>query len=93
MFSAAPDAKDDGGQVKGIPLPLNPAQVPNPLQPHHAKDLFPPEAVHHRQSESPSLLMAGGLGSTWAEITKPSWFQLSFIAPPLPTVAASVEGV
>lgn len=53
-FSAAPDAKDEGGQVKGIPLPLNPAQVPNPLQAHHAKDLVPPEAVHHRQSESPS---------------------------------------
>eukprot|EP00066_Takifugu_rubripes_P019195 XP_011608461.1 PREDICTED: protein CASC4 isoform X1 [Takifugu rubripes] len=43
----APEAKD---HAKVIPLPLNPAQVPNPLQPHHAKDLVPPEAVHHRQS-------------------------------------------
>ncbi|XP_056880995.1 protein GOLM2 isoform X1 [Takifugu flavidus] len=46
----APEAKDVGDHAKVIPLPLNPAQVPNPLQPHHAKDLVPPEAVHHRQS-------------------------------------------
>ncbi|TWW67983.1 Protein CASC4 [Takifugu flavidus] len=45
----APEAKDVGDHAKVIPLPLNPAQVPNPLQPHHAKDLVPPEAVHHRQ--------------------------------------------
>lgn len=54
MFSAAPEAKDNGDHVKGIPLPLNPDQLPNPIQPHHAKDQVPPEAVHHRQSESPS---------------------------------------
>lgn len=53
LFFAAPYAKDEKDHVKMIPLPLNPAQVPNPLQPHHAKDLVPPEAVHHRQSESP----------------------------------------
>ncbi|XP_011608461.2 protein CASC4 isoform X2 [Takifugu rubripes] len=46
----APEPKDVGDHAKVIPLPLNPAQVPNPLQPHHAKDLVPPEAVHHRQS-------------------------------------------
>lgn len=53
LFFAAPEAKDAGDHAKVIPLPLNPAQVPNPLQPRHAKDLVPPEAVHHRQSESP----------------------------------------
>ncbi|XP_053191887.1 protein GOLM2 isoform X2 [Scomber japonicus] len=45
----APDnAKGDGEHLKGIPLPPNPAQVPNPIQPHHAKD--PAEQAHHRQS-------------------------------------------
>lgn len=53
VFFAAPEANDEGAHMKVIPLPLNPAQVPNPLQPHRAKDLVPPEAVHHRQSESP----------------------------------------
>ncbi|XP_063737082.1 protein GOLM2 isoform X2 [Eleginops maclovinus] len=47
----APDnVKDDIEHLKGIPLPPNPAQVPNPLQPHHAKDQVPAELVHHRQS-------------------------------------------
>ncbi|CAF99685.1 unnamed protein product [Tetraodon nigroviridis] len=46
----APEAKDEGGQVKGIPLPLNPDQLPKPIQPHQARDQVPPEAVHHRQS-------------------------------------------
>uniref|UniRef100_A0A3Q1G7K2 Protein GOLM2 n=1 Tax=Acanthochromis polyacanthus TaxID=80966 RepID=A0A3Q1G7K2_9TELE len=32
-----------------IPLPPNPAQVPNPIQPHHAKDQAEP--VHHRQND------------------------------------------
>lgn len=54
MLSAAPEAKDIGDHAKGIPLPLNPDQLPNPIQPHHAKDQVPPEAVHHRQSESRS---------------------------------------
>ncbi|XP_071762018.1 protein GOLM2 isoform X1 [Centroberyx gerrardi] len=47
----APDnVKGDGGQLKGLPLPPNPAQVPNPIQPHHAKDQVPAEPLHHRQS-------------------------------------------
>lgn len=53
IFSAAPVAKDEADHVKGIPLPLNPVQLPNPIQPHHAKDPVPPDAVRHRQSESP----------------------------------------
>ncbi|KAM7406057.1 hypothetical protein PAMP_000461 [Pampus punctatissimus] len=44
------NVKGDGGHLKGIPLPPNPAQVPNPIQPHHAKDQVPAEPVHHRQS-------------------------------------------
>ncbi|XP_044206797.1 protein GOLM2 isoform X2 [Thunnus albacares] len=47
----APDNVKGGGEhLKGIPLPPNPAQVPNPIQPHHAKDQVPAEPVHHRQS-------------------------------------------
>ncbi|XP_038558222.1 protein GOLM2 isoform X2 [Micropterus salmoides] len=47
----APDnVKVDNEHVKGIPLPPNPAQVPNPIQPHHAKDQVAAEPVHHRQS-------------------------------------------
>ncbi|CAJ1049748.1 protein CASC4 isoform X1 [Xyrichtys novacula] len=42
--------KGDGEHMKGIPLPNNPAQVPNPIQPHNAKDQGPAEPVHHRQS-------------------------------------------
>lgn len=38
--------------LKGIPLPPNPAQVPNPIQPHRPKDQLPAEPVHHRQSKS-----------------------------------------
>ncbi|XP_023132452.1 protein GOLM2 isoform X1 [Amphiprion ocellaris] len=45
----APDnVKGDSEHLKRIPLPPNPAQVPNPIQPHHAKDQAEP--VHHRQS-------------------------------------------
>ncbi|XP_029903978.1 protein CASC4 isoform X2 [Myripristis murdjan] len=48
----APDnVKADGAQMKGLPLPPNPAQVPNPIQPHHAKDQVPAEPVHHRQND------------------------------------------
>ncbi|XP_042350757.1 protein GOLM2 isoform X2 [Plectropomus leopardus] len=47
----APDnVKGDNEHLKGIPLPPNPAQVPNPIQPHHAKDQVAAEPVHHRQS-------------------------------------------
>uniref|UniRef100_A0A3P9AY81 Protein GOLM2 n=1 Tax=Maylandia zebra TaxID=106582 RepID=A0A3P9AY81_9CICH len=37
--------------LRKIPLPPNPAQVPNPIQPHHAKDQVPAEPVHHRQND------------------------------------------
>lgn len=53
FFLSAPDVKGDGEHLKGIPLPPNPAQVPNPIQLHHAKDQVPAEPVHHRQSEFP----------------------------------------
>ncbi|KAJ4947336.1 hypothetical protein JOQ06_009372 [Pogonophryne albipinna] len=47
----APDnVKGDSEHLKGIPLPPNPVQVPNPLQPHHAKEQVPAEPVRHRQS-------------------------------------------
>ncbi|XP_029311243.1 LOW QUALITY PROTEIN: protein CASC4 [Cottoperca gobio] len=47
----APDnVKGDIEHLKGIPLPPNPAQVPNPLQLHPAKDQVQAEPVHHRQS-------------------------------------------
>ncbi|XP_044057412.1 protein GOLM2 isoform X4 [Siniperca chuatsi] len=48
----APDnVKGDSEHLKGIPLPPNPAQVPNPIQPHHAKDQVAAEPVHHRQND------------------------------------------
>ncbi|XP_073321257.1 protein GOLM2 isoform X1 [Pagrus major] len=47
----APDnVKGDSEHLKGIALPPNPAQVPNPIQPHRAKDQVQAEPVHHRQS-------------------------------------------
>ncbi|AWP01498.1 putative protein CASC4 isoform 2 [Scophthalmus maximus] len=47
----APDnVKGDSEHLRGIALPHNPAQVPKPIQPHHAKDQVPAEPVHHRQS-------------------------------------------
>lgn len=49
LFSAPDNVKGESERLKGIPLPPNPAQVPNPIQPHHAKDQAEP--VHHRQSE------------------------------------------
>ncbi|XP_038825227.1 protein GOLM2-like isoform X3 [Salvelinus namaycush] len=44
--------KADGVQRKGaeLPLPLNPAQVPNPIEPRHARDPKPAEPLRHRQS-------------------------------------------
>ncbi|XP_006780299.1 protein GOLM2 isoform X2 [Neolamprologus brichardi] len=44
------DVRVEGEHLKRIPLPPNPAQVPNPIQLHHAKDQVPAEPVHHRQS-------------------------------------------
>ncbi|XP_068438733.1 protein GOLM2 isoform X2 [Clinocottus analis] len=47
----APDnVKGDRDHLKVIPLPPNPAQVPNPIQPQRAEDQIPAEPVHHRQS-------------------------------------------
>uniref|UniRef100_A0A3Q3E750 Protein GOLM2 n=1 Tax=Labrus bergylta TaxID=56723 RepID=A0A3Q3E750_9LABR len=43
--------KGDGEHLKAIPLPPNPAQVPNPIQPHQAKDHAQAEPVHHRQND------------------------------------------
>lgn len=51
LLSAPDNVKGDSEHLKGIPLPPNPAQVPNPIQPHRAKDQVPAEPVHHRQSE------------------------------------------
>ncbi|XP_024295860.1 protein GOLM2 isoform X1 [Oncorhynchus tshawytscha] len=44
--------KADGVQRKGagLPLPPNPAQVPNPIEPLHARDPKPAEPLRHRQS-------------------------------------------
>ncbi|XP_026176189.1 protein CASC4 isoform X2 [Mastacembelus armatus] len=48
----APDnVKGDSERLKGVALPPNPVQVPNPIQPHHAKDQVPAEPVHHRQND------------------------------------------
>lgn len=51
LLLSAPDVKGGSEHLKGIPLPPNPAQVPNPIQPHRTKDQVPAEPVHHRQSE------------------------------------------
>ncbi|XP_070985571.1 protein GOLM2-like isoform X2 [Oncorhynchus clarkii lewisi] len=44
--------KADGVQRKGagLPLPPNPAQMPNPIEPLHARDPKPAEPLRHRQS-------------------------------------------
>uniref|UniRef100_A0A4W5NT22 Protein GOLM2 n=1 Tax=Hucho hucho TaxID=62062 RepID=A0A4W5NT22_9TELE len=44
--------KADGVQMKGagLPLPPNPAQVPNPIEPRHGRDPKPAEPLRHRQS-------------------------------------------
>lgn len=91
MFPAAPEVKDDADQVKGIPLPLNPDQLPRPIQPHNPKDQVPPEAVHHRQSESPHPpLSRQPLGEPHG-LKGPN--PADSIPPPLPTVASSMKGV
>ncbi|XP_056134468.1 protein GOLM2 isoform X2 [Lampris incognitus] len=47
----APDnVKADGPQMKGLQLPPNPAQVPNPIEPH-IKDQVPAAPPHHRQND------------------------------------------
>ncbi|XP_055755328.1 protein GOLM2-like isoform X3 [Salvelinus fontinalis] len=45
--------KADGVQRKGaeLPLPPNPAQVPNPIEPRHARDPRPAEPLRHRQND------------------------------------------
>ncbi|XP_061887044.1 protein GOLM2 isoform X2 [Entelurus aequoreus] len=44
----APDVKSEVERLKSIPLPGNPAQLPNPIQPHRAKDQVPAGARHHQ---------------------------------------------
>ncbi|XP_072236801.1 protein GOLM2 isoform X2 [Leuresthes tenuis] len=51
QIQAPVNVKRDTEHLKRIPLPANVAQVPNPLQPHHAKDQVPAEPVHHRQND------------------------------------------
>nr|XP_046205497.1 protein GOLM2-like isoform X5 [Oncorhynchus gorbuscha] len=45
--------KADDVQRKGagLPLPPNPAQVPNPIEPLHARDPKPAEPLRHRQND------------------------------------------
>ncbi|XP_020344711.1 protein CASC4 isoform X5 [Oncorhynchus kisutch] len=45
--------KADGVQRKGagLPLPPNPAQVPNPIEPLHGRDPKPAEPLRHRQND------------------------------------------
>ncbi|XP_071013829.1 protein GOLM2 isoform X5 [Oncorhynchus clarkii lewisi] len=43
--------KVDGVQRKGAELPPNPAQVPNPIEPRHARDPKPAEPLRHRQND------------------------------------------
>lgn len=43
--------KGDGEHLKRIPLPPNPAQVPNPIEPLRSKDQVMAEPVHHRQND------------------------------------------
>ncbi|XP_058484637.1 protein GOLM2 isoform X1 [Solea solea] len=50
QIQAPDDVKFEAERAGVIPVPPNPAQVPNPIQPHHAKDQAPAEPVHHRQS-------------------------------------------
>lgn len=50
QLRAPDDVRGEGEHLKRIPLPPNPAQVPNPIQPQHAKDQVPADPVHHRQS-------------------------------------------
>lgn len=58
----APDnIKVDNDNVAGIAPPPNPAQVPNPIQPHPNKDQLGGDLVHHRQSESLHTLKLGDL--------------------------------
>lgn len=56
--------KVDGVQRKGaeLPLPPNPAQVPNPIEPRHARDPKPAEPLRHRQSECLQRLVGMGGG-------------------------------
>lgn len=51
LLSAPDSVKGGWDPLKEIPLPPNPAQVPNPIQAHHVKDQVAAEPVHHRQSE------------------------------------------
>lgn len=74
FFLSAPDVKGDGEHLKGIPLPPNPAQVPNPIQLHHAKDQVPAEPVHHRQSESPRNTSKQEEGGKLCYLKRRLWF-------------------
>ncbi|CAN9507129.1 unnamed protein product [Ophioblennius macclurei] len=50
----APDnVLGDGDHMKRVPLPQNPAQVPNPIQPLNGKEqaAAEPAPVHHRQND------------------------------------------
>ncbi|XP_029950477.1 protein CASC4 isoform X2 [Salarias fasciatus] len=48
----APDnVLGDSEHMKRMPLPQNPAQVPNPIQPLIGKEQAPAEPVHHRQND------------------------------------------
>ncbi|XP_061598336.1 protein GOLM2 isoform X2 [Cololabis saira] len=51
QIQAPESVKGDTEHLKRIPLPPNAAQLPNPIQPHQAKDKLPAETVHHRQND------------------------------------------
>ncbi|XP_028999499.1 protein GOLM2 isoform X2 [Betta splendens] len=48
----APDnVKGENERLKEIPLPPNPAQVPNPIQAQRGRDQMAAEPLHHRQND------------------------------------------
>ena len=51
VFSAPVNVKAESVQMKALPVPPNPAQVPKPLEPHRVKDQVPVQLPPHHQSE------------------------------------------
>ncbi|XP_059928134.1 protein GOLM2 isoform X4 [Gadus macrocephalus] len=62
QLQAPVNVKAESVQMKALPVPPNPAQVPKPLEPHRVKDQVPVQLPPHHQNDEDRDMQGGRAG-------------------------------
>uniref|UniRef100_A0A8C5AJ43 Protein GOLM2 n=1 Tax=Gadus morhua TaxID=8049 RepID=A0A8C5AJ43_GADMO len=62
QLQAPVNVKAESVQMKALPVPPNPAQVPKPLEPHRVKDQVPVQLPPHHQNDEDREMQGGRAG-------------------------------